>query len=315
MSVPLASRPAAATARTRPRAARGSRTSQSSRTREAHSGKAPPRIDRARLRAILEGLRRAHPQVRCALGHADAFQLLVATILSAQCTDKRVNQVTPELFRRYLTPAALARAPRAEIEGLIRTTGFFRSKARSLQEMSRDLVNHFGGAVPRTMQELVNLQGVGRKTANVVLGTAFGIPSGVVVDTHVRRISRRLGLTRQQDPVRIERDLMAILPLEEWIDFSHRIIWHGRLVCRASRPRCEICELSRVCPAGEKELRRRARELASGARPVRRAGTRARTGPARHARSGARGASRRSARKRAPSRSAGRSSNPSARRR
>jgi endonuclease-3 len=234
-------------------------------TRAARRRSPPlPRVDAGRIRAILAGLRRHHPEARCALEHRNPFELLVATILSAQCTDKRVNMVTPELFRRYPTPAALATAPRAAVEEIIRSTGFFRSKARSLQEMSRDLAQHHGGEVPRSLDELVRLQGVGRKTANVVLGTAFGIASGVVVDTHVKRISRRLGLTRHGDPVKIERDLMALLPRQEWVDFSHRVIWHGRGLCGARRPRCAECGLSSVCPTGEKELARRPRPLPHG---------------------------------------------------
>jgi endonuclease-3 len=219
-----------------------------------------------RVQAILAGLRLAEPVARCALEHRSPFELLVATILSAQCTDKRVNQVTPELFRRFPTPAAMAAAPRTELERLVRSTGFFRAKARSLQEMSRGIAERHGGEVPRTLGELMALQGVGRKTANVVLGTAFGIPSGVVVDTHVRRVARRLGLTRHTDPARIERDLMSRLPRQEWIDFSHRVIWHGRRTCKAGRPRCESCALSSCCPTGERELRRRARTLAGGRR-------------------------------------------------
>jgi endonuclease-3 len=245
---------------------RSSRASSSgSRRASQPSSSRPPRVEARRLRGILAGLREAHPEVRCALDHQSAFHLLVATILSAQCTDTRVNLVTPELFRRYPTPADLARAERREIEDLIRTTGFFRSKARSLQEMSRDLETRFQSEVPRSLEALVDLQGVGRKTANVVLGTAYGIASGVVVDTHVKRISKRLGLTRHDDPVRIERDLMRILPRKEWIDFSHRLIWHGRRVCKAVRPRCEICTLARHCPTAERELRRRARTLAAPA--------------------------------------------------
>ncbi|MCZ6777582.1 MAG: endonuclease III [Acidobacteriota bacterium] len=267
---PASSRPASRLRRAKP-----SRTPPSVR----RAGGRPPRVEAERLRGILRGLREEHPEVRCALEHRSAFQLLAATILSAQCTDTRVNQVTPELFRRYPTPSSLAAAPRARIEELIRTTGFFRSKARSLQEMSLDLETRFGGEVPRSLDALVDLQGVGRKTANVVLGTAFGIPSGVVVDTHVKRISRRLGLTHHDDPVRIERDLMQILPRKGWIDFSHRVIWHGRRVCKAIRPRCETCTLAPFCPTGEKELRRRARSLTAPSPPSRRKSSRQRVRP------------------------------------
>jgi endonuclease-3 len=215
------------------------------------------RLSPERVRKILDGLRRAQPEAHCALEHRTPFELLVATILSAQCTDKRVNLVTPGLFRRFPTPAALAAAPRAELERLVRPTGFFRAKARSLQEMSLGLMERHGGEVPRSLEELVALQGVGRKTANVLLGTAFGTASGVVVDTHVRRVTQRLGLTRHTDPVKIERDLMASLPQDEWVGFSHRVIWHGRQTCKAGRPRCGECLLSSWCPAGERELSRR----------------------------------------------------------
>ncbi len=282
--------PASTRAASRPRRAKTSSTSPSAR----RPGGRPPRLEAERLRKILRGLREEYPEVRCALEHRSAFQLLAATILSAQCTDTRVNLVTPELFRHYPTPASLAAAPRARIEELIRTTGFFRSKARSLQETSRDLETRFGGEVPRSLDALVDLQGVGRKTANVVLGTAFGIPSGVVVDTHVKRISKRLGLTRHGDPVRIEHDLMQILPRKEWIDFSHRVIWHGRRVCKAIRPRCETCTLAPLCPAGEKELRRRARNLSAPPPPARGRRSRQRGRPVSVRNRGGPGASRRS---------------------
>jgi endonuclease-3 len=172
----------------------------------------------------------------------------VATILSAQCTDKRVNMVTPHLFARWPGPAALARAPQPELEAVIRTTGFFRAKAKSLLGCSRALVDRHGGEVPRTLADLVKLPGVGRKTANVVLGSGFGIVSGVVVDTHVGRITRRLGLTREADAVRAERDLIAVVPERHWIAFSHRLIEHGRTVCTARAPRCDGCPLAAVCP-------------------------------------------------------------------
>jgi len=173
---------------------------------------------------------------------------VIATILSAQCTDKRVNMVTPELFRRWPEPAALAGANQRDVESVIRSTGFFRAKAKSLLGCARALVDRHGGEVPRTMDDLVRLPGVGRKTANVVLGTAFGIASGVVVDTHVGRISRRLGLTRAADAVRAERDLVRVLPREHWIAFSHRLIEHGRGACAARRPACDGCALFDLCP-------------------------------------------------------------------
>src|SRR5690606_24651902 len=180
----------------------------------------------------------------CALNHNDAYQLLVATILSAQCTDERVNQVTPRLFEKYPDAAALARASEPELQEMIRSTGFFRNKARSLIGAARKIEESFGGEVPREMDQLLELPGVARKTANVVLGTAFGIPAGVVVDTHVRRLSNRLGLSESQDPPRIEEDLMSKVPQEEWIDFGHRLIMHGRQICKAKKPRCEQCFLA-----------------------------------------------------------------------
>ncbi len=203
----------------------------------------------ARARAVVEGLARAYPDVRCELDHETPFQLLVATVLSAQCTDARVNLVTPELFRAYPDPAAMAAAPEADIERIIHSTGFFRTKARNLRSCAAALVANHGGEVPREMEALRVLPGVGRKTANVVLGTAFGIPEGVVVDTHVARLSARLGLTRQSDPAKIERDLMRVLPREEWILFSHRMIRHGRRRCKALKPDCPGCELRAVCPS------------------------------------------------------------------
>jgi endonuclease-3 len=217
--------------------------------RVGRSAKSPARgrqkVDRAA--AIVSGLKKLYPKATCELDHENAFQLLCATILSAQCTDARVNLVTPFLFRRWPTPAALAGAEPGELEDVIRSTGFFRNKTKSLLGMARALVEHHGGKVPKTMEEMLELPGVARKTANVVLGTAYGIASGVVVDTHVQRLSRLLGLTRNDDPKKIEADLMAVLPKEEWIDFSHRLIWHGRRVCAARRPNCAACPLP--CPS------------------------------------------------------------------
>jgi endonuclease-3 len=198
---------------------------------------------------LLAALHAAYPGAECALRHRDAYELLVATILSAQCTDARVNMVTPEVFRRWPGPAELAAASQAEVEAVVRSTGFFRNKARSLRGMAAALRDRHGGGVPRTMEDLTALPGVARKTANVVLGTAFGIADGVVVDTHVGRIARRLGLTRQSDPVKVERDLMALLPREEWVGFSHRVIHHGRRVCTARAPRCPECPLGGLCPS------------------------------------------------------------------
>jgi endonuclease III len=202
-----------------------------------------------RARMILGRLKREYPGARCALHHGDAYQLLVATILSAQCTDARVNMVTPAFFARYPSPEALARADRGEVEEIIRSTGFFRNKTRSLIGMAQALVADHRGEVPPTMEELRVLPGVGRKTANVVLGNAFGINEGVTVDTHVTRLSRLLGLTRHDDPVKIEQDLMPLFPREEWALLSHLLIFHGRQVCIARRPRCPECVLADLCPS------------------------------------------------------------------
>lgn len=203
---------------------------------------------RRRARNIARRLRTAYPDAVCALHHQDAFQLIVATILSAQCTDERVNMVTPRLFQRYPTAHELAAARPADVERIIQSTGFFRSKTKSLLGMARGLVEQHGGDVPRSLEELVKLPGVGRKTANVVLGTAFGIPSGIVVDTHVSRITRLLGLTSATAPDKIEQDLMRLLPKSEWINFSHRLIHHGRRICIARRPKCHECPLLPLCP-------------------------------------------------------------------
>jgi endonuclease-3 len=193
-------------------------------------------------------LKRAYPGARCALDYKNAFELLVATILAAQSTDVRVNLESPEVFRRWPDAKAMAEADRPEIEEVIHSTGFFRMKARALSEMSKDLVDKFGGVPPKTMEELLTLRGVGRKTANVVLGNAYGIEAGVVVDTHVGRLSRRLGLTRQTDPVKVEQDLMKVVPRKEWTMFSHLLIFHGRQVCHAKKPLCSTCFLNDVCP-------------------------------------------------------------------
>ncbi len=203
------------------------------------------------VRSILVRLEKMVPEAKCALRHRNALQLLVATILSAQCTDERVNRVTRELFRRFRSAGGYARARREELEELIRSTGFFRNKAKAIQGMARMLVEEFGGKVPDRMEDLLRLPGVARKTANVVLGTWFGKADGVVVDTHVARISRRLGLTGEKDPVKIERDLMAQIPRESWIDVSHRMILHGRGLCKARKPDCGPCLLRELCPAAE----------------------------------------------------------------
>jgi endonuclease-3 len=207
-----------------------------------------------RVRAILEKLDQAYAEVECALTHRNAFELLIATILSAQCTDVRVNEVTPTLFKDYPTPEALAYATPQKIEAIIRSTGFFRSKTKSILGASKKIVEEFSGEVPRTMEQLLELPGVARKTANVVLGTAFGIARGVVVDTHVMRLSRRLDLTRHSEPKKIEQDLMRIIPQEKWILFSHQLIWHGRRICQARKPRCLECNLEHLCYSKDKTI-------------------------------------------------------------
>ena len=203
---------------------------------------------RQRGAAIARRLARAYPGASCSLAFRSPFELLIATILSAQCTDKRVNAVTPGLFARWPNAEALAAARLAAVEETIRSTGFFRAKAKNILGCCAALVARHAGEVPRTIEALTELPGVGRKTANVVLGSGFGVPSGVVVDTHVGRISRRLGLTPHADPVRAERDLQAAIPRSHWISFSHRLIEHGRSVCTARRPRCEGCALADLCP-------------------------------------------------------------------
>jgi endonuclease-3 len=209
----------------------------------------PPATDAKRQAGtVARRLARHYADAQCALHFGSPLELVIATILSAQCTDERVNMVTPELFRRFPTVDDLASAAQSDIERIIQSTGFFRNKARSIRECCRKLVEEHSGEVPQDLEALVQLPGIGRKTANVVLGTAFGIASGVVVDTHVGRLSIRLGLTRQKDPVKVERDLMAVLPRREWIAFAHRMIHHGRRICVARSPKCEICPLNDICP-------------------------------------------------------------------
>jgi len=207
-----------------------------------------------RVSAILQKLDEAYPNVTCALEHHTPFQLLISTILSAQCTDERVNQVTKTLFVKYRTPKDFAYANPAELEQDIRPTGFFRNKTKSIMGAGKKIVEEFGGEVPRTMDELLTLPGVARKTANVVLGTAFGIAVGVVVDTHVIRLSNRLDLSRNTDPKKIEQDLMQVIPPEKWVLFSHQLIWHGRKVCQARKPRCAECNLEPLCYAKDKTV-------------------------------------------------------------
>jgi endonuclease-3 len=195
-----------------------------------------------------------YPAATCALHHRDPWELLVATILSAQCTDKRVNEVTPALFAKYPTPADFAAVRPEVLAGDIRSTGFFNNKARSIVGAARKVVSEFGGNVPKTMQEMLTIPGVARKTANVVLGTAYGIASGVVVDTHVQRIAQRLDLTANTDPVKIERDLMQAIPQDKWILFAHQVILHGRALCRARNPQCAGCALNSICYAQDKSI-------------------------------------------------------------
>jgi endonuclease-3 len=202
----------------------------------------------ARTKQIIAGMKKTYSDAHCELDFASPLQLLIATILSAQCTDRRVNLVTAELFKKYHSAADYAEADRGELEQVIRPAGFFRNKAKNIQACCRALVEKHGGEVPRTMEELNALDGVGRKTANVVLGNAFGINVGMVVDTHVTRLSNRLGLSKQTDATRIERELMALVPRELWTLFSHWLIWHGRRRCDARKPDCACCEISRLCP-------------------------------------------------------------------
>jgi endonuclease-3 len=210
--------------------------------------------DPKRVAAILAKLDEAYPQAVCELKHENAFQLLISTILSAQCTDVRVNQVTETLYKKYTTPEAFAYANPSELEKEIRPTGFFRNKTKSIMGASKAIVETFGGQVPRTMEEILTLPGVARKTGNVVLGTAFGIAVGVVVDTHVMRLSQRLDLTKQEEPKGIEQDLIRIIPQEKWIQFSHQIIWHGRRVCYARKPNCAECNMESICYAKDKTV-------------------------------------------------------------
>jgi endonuclease-3 len=201
-----------------------------------------------RAKKICAALQRTYPDAHCELNFSNPLQLLIATILSAQCTDKRVNIVTAELFKKFRSAKDFADAPLAEIEEAVKSTGFFRNKAKNIKACCAALVEKFGGEVPRTMDELHALAGVGRKTANVVLGNAFGINVGVVVDTHVTRLSNRLGLTKEKDAVKIEQELMKLVPQKDWTNFSHWLIWHGRRCCVARKPDCENCEIQKLCP-------------------------------------------------------------------
>jgi len=206
----------------------------------------PPPSDR--VPALIKAFRKTYPDAHCELDYSNPLELLIATILSAQCTDKRVNIVTKDLFPKYRSASAYARSPEGELEEAIRSTGFYRNKARSIRACCQALVDNFGGKVPETMEELLTLRGVARKTANVVLGNAFGKNEGVVVDTHVQRLSRRLGLTRQTDPGKIEQQLMKLVPRKDWTLWSHWLIWHGRRRCAARNPDCPNCEVAKLCP-------------------------------------------------------------------
>jgi endonuclease III len=229
------------------RAVKAASTAPGKKSRKPQLKTSPERIAK-----IIAGLQKAYPSATCALVHSNVWELLVATILSAQCTDARVNMVTPTLFRRFPTPAAMAKAPMPEIEDLIRTTGFFRNKAKSISGAARGIVERFGGKVPQTMAELLTLPGVARKTGNVVLGVAYNVAEGIVVDTHVLRLSRRLELTLNTEPKKVEQDLVKIIPRDHWIDFSHELILHGRAICIARKPRCADCTIEPGCDSSDK---------------------------------------------------------------
>jgi endonuclease-3 len=233
--------------------------SKAKRAKPAKPGRAarPARAagtDPQRVATILAKLDEAYPNATCELDHKNAFELVIATILSAQCTDVRVNQVTQSLFKKYPDAKAFVYANPSELEQEIRPTGFFRNKTKSVMGASKGIIENFRGEVPRTMEEILTLPGVARKTANVVLGTAYGIRSGIVVDTHVQRIANRLDLTRNEDPKKIEQDLMQVIPKDRWILFSHQLIWHGRRVCQARKPKCMECNLESLCYAKDKTI-------------------------------------------------------------
>jgi len=251
----LATRKKSASAAPRKRAAIGVKKRAAPKTKKNGAGGVLGRgTNPARVRAILHGLDEAYPEATCALTHESAFQLLISTILSAQCTDERVNQVTATLFPKYPKPEDFAYANPAELEKEIRPTGFFRNKTKSIMGASKKILEEFHGKVPETMEELLTLPGVARKTANVVLGTAYGKALGVVVDTHVTRLSHRLDLSKHDDPKKIEQDLMVAIPRERWILFAHQLIWHGRRVCQARHPKCIECNLSKICYSKDKTI-------------------------------------------------------------
>jgi len=242
--------------KTKIKRARAAKAKQSKRAKRPLAAKTVRRagIDPKRVQAILAKLDEAYPIATCELKHENPFQLLISTILSAQCTDTRVNEVTKTLYVRYPTPEAFAYATPKDLEQEIRPTGFFRNKTKSIIGASKAIVETFGGKVPRTMEELLTLPGVARKTANVVLGTAYGISSGIVVDTHVQRLAKRLDLSRNDDPKKIEQDLMQVIPKDKWILFSHQLIWHGRRVCQARKPKCVECNLESLCYSKDKTI-------------------------------------------------------------
>jgi endonuclease-3 len=245
------------------RSAKAGKTSSTARKAKAPAKSAtnsrPAGTNPQRVMAILQKLDGSYPEVTCALIHENPFQLLISTILSAQCTDETVNRVTKTLYQKYRTPKDFAYANPAELEQDIRPTGFFRNKTKSIMGAGKKIAEEFGGEVPRTMEELLTLPGVARKTANVVLGTAFGIAVGVVVDTHVTRLANRLDLSRNSDPKKIEQDLMQVIPQEKWVLFSHQLIWHGRRVCQARKPKCAECSLEALCYAKDKTVESSAR--------------------------------------------------------
>ena len=242
--------------KTKIKKARAARAKQSKPAKKSLAAKRvrPAGIDPKRVQAILAKLDEAYPIATCELKHENPFQLLISTILSAQCTDTRVNEVTKTLYVKYPTPEAFAYATPKDLEQEIRPTGFFRNKTKSIIGASKAIVETFGGKVPRTMEELLTLPGVARKTANVVLGTAYGISSGIVVDTHVQRLAKRLDLSRNDDPKKIEQDLMQVIPKDKWILFSHQLIWHGRRVCQARKPKCVECNLESLCYSKDKTI-------------------------------------------------------------
>jgi endonuclease-3 len=233
--------------------AKGKAPKPARKMRAGNAGRAAG-TDPKRVAAILAKLEEAYADATCELKHENPFQLLISTILSAQCTDVRVNQVAQTLYKKYPDPKAFAYATPSELEMEIRPTGFFRNKTKSVMGASKAILERFGGEVPRTMEEILTLPGVARKTGNVVLGTAYGITSGIVVDTHVLRLSKRLDLTRNDDPKRVELDLMQVIPREKWIQFSHQLIWHGRRVCHARKPKCIECNLEPLCYAKDKAV-------------------------------------------------------------